>query len=84
MQRLPLSLTEPMAEWEMDFCEIRLADGRFEFFLVVDRGTSRVVYIEGRHGYNASNAMAAVMRLFILCGLPQRLRTDRDPRFVWS
>lgn len=24
------------------------------------------------------------MRMFILCGLPKKLRMDRDPRFVWS
>ena len=71
-----------MEEWEMDFCEIRLEDGRFEFFLVVDRGTSRVVYLEGCEGYNAVSALMAVFRLFLLNGLPKRLRLDRDPRFV--
>ena len=68
----------------MDFCEIRLQDGRFEFFLVVDRGTSRVVYLEGCEGYQADTALLAVTRLFLLNGLPKRLRFDRDPRFVWS
>ena len=80
----PLTLSPPMEEWEMDFCEIRLEDGRFEFLLVVDRGTSRVVYIEGCDGYNAESALMAVFRLFLLNGLPKRLRFDRDPRFVWS
>lgn len=83
-ERMPLELCEPMAEWEMDFCEIRLQDGRFEFFLVVDRGTSRVVYLEGCEGYRADTALMAVFRLFLLNGLPKRLRFDRDPRFVWS
>lgn len=83
-EHLPLELCEPMAEWEMDFCEIRLEDGKFEFFLVVDRGTSRVVYLEGCEGYRADTALAAVFKLFLLCGLPERLRFDRDPRFVWS
>ena len=59
-------------------------DGRFEFFLVVDRGTSRVVYLEGCKGYCADTALLAVARLFQLNGLPKRLRFDRDPRFVWS
>jgi hypothetical protein len=80
----PLPLCVPMEEWEMDFCEIRLVDGRFEFFLVVDRGTSRVVYLEGCDGYRADTALEAVVRLFLLNGLPKRLRFDRDPRFVWS
>lgn len=80
----PLRLCAPMEEWEMDFCEIRLVDGRFEFFLVVDRGASRVVYLEGSEGYRADTALEAVIRLFLLNGMPKRLRFDRDPRFVWS
>ena len=80
----PLPRCAPMEEWEMDFCEIRLVDGRFEFFLVVDRGTSRVVYLEGGGGYKADTALDAIMRLFLLHGMPKRLRFDRDPRFVWS
>ncbi len=84
VERMPLTLCEPMEEWEMDFCEIRLQDGRFEFFLVVDRGTSRVVYLEGCEGYRADTALMAVFRLFLLNGLPKRLRFDRDSRFVWS
>ena len=83
-EHLPLALCPPMEEWEMDFCEIRLEDGRFEFFLVVDRGTSRVVYLEGCEGYNAVSALMAVFRLFLLNGLPKCLRLDRDPRFVGS
>ena len=83
-ERMLLELCSPMEEWEMDFCEIRLQDGRFEFFLVVDRGTSRVVYLEGCEGYQADTALLAICRLFLLNGLPKRLRFDRDPRFVWS
>lgn len=83
-ERNPLDLCDPMEEWEMDFCEIRLQDGRFEFFIVVDRGTSRVIHIEGCEGYRADTALLAICRLFLLNGLPQRLRFDRDPRFVWS
>lgn len=81
----PLVLPPPMAEWEMDFGEIYLgpAEGSFEFFLVVDRGTSRVIYLEGGPGYNAETALLAVARLFILHGLPKRLRFDRDPR-LWG
>lgn len=84
VEHSPLPRCEPMEEWEMDFCEIRLQDGRFEFFLVVDRGTSRVVYLEGCEGYRAETALKAVFRLLVLNGLPKRLRFDRDPRFVWS
>jgi len=83
-EHMPLERCDPMEEWEMDFCEVRLLEGRFEFFLVVDRGTSRVVYLEGSVGYRADTAIMAVFRLFLHHGLPKRLRFDRDPRFVWS
>ncbi len=82
---LPLVLPAPMEEWEMDFGEIYLGEveGTLEFFLVVDRGTSRVVYLEGAAGYQAVSALEAVMRLFVREGLPKRLRFDRDPR-LWG
>jgi len=83
-EHMLLDRCEPMEEWEMDFCEIRLPDGNFEFFLVVDRGTSRVIHLEGCEGYRADTALTAVTRLFLLNGLPKRLRFDRDPRLVWS
>lgn len=83
-EHTPLTLCDPMEEWEMDFCEIRLAEGRFEFFLVVDRDTLRVVYLEGCDGYRADTALMAVFRLLVLNGLPKRLRFDRDPRLVGS
>ncbi len=83
-EHIPLTLCAPMEEWEVDFCEIRLQDGLFEFFLVVDRGTSRVVYLEGCGGYQADSALMAVYRLLEQHGLPKRVRLDRDPRFVGS
>lgn len=83
--REPLVLPEPNEEWEIDFGEIRIDfETKLEFFLVVDRGTSRVIYLEGSRGYNAETALEAIARLFILHGMPKRLRFDRDPRFVGS
>ncbi|MBC7870552.1 MAG: transposase [Chitinophagaceae bacterium] len=80
----PVTLPSPMEEWEMDFGEIWLPDeGMCEFFVVVDRGTSRLVYVEASRGYNAVTALEAVLRLFVLYGLPQRLRFDRDVR-LWG
>ena len=80
----PLLLPAPMEEWEMDFGQVQVKDGQvFEFFIVVDRGTSRLVYVEGGRGYNAESALEAVARLLLLHGLPQRLRFDRDPR-LWG
>lgn len=84
VQHEPLVLPPPMEEWEMDFGEILLGDAAvFEFFIVVDRGTSRLVYLEGSAGYSAETALQAVARLFTLHGLPKRLRFDRDPR-LWG
>lgn len=81
--RIPLILPAPNEEWEMDFGQIRIdAESIFEFFIVVDRGTSRVIYLEGSDGYNAETALEAVARLLLLHGLPQRLRMDRDSRLV--
>ena len=73
-----------MEEWELDFGEIRLSEDEiFEFLIVIDRGTSRLVYLEGGNGYRAETALEAVARLFLLHGLPKRLRFDRDPR-LWG
>lgn len=81
----PLERPAPMTEWEMDFGEIRLNEfEKLEFFVVVDCGTSRVVYLEGSDGYDAERALAAVARLFAAQGRPEKLRFDRDPRFVGS
>jgi len=83
--REPLELPAPNEEWEMDFGEIRIDhETILEFFLVVDRGTSRVIYLEGSMGYNAEMALEAVARCFKQCGMPNRLRFDRDVRFVGS
>jgi transposase InsO family protein len=80
----PVVLPPPMEEWELDFGEIWLPEeGVFEFFMVVDRGTSRLVYLEGSQGYTAETALEAVARLFVLHGLPKRLRFDRDVR-LWG
>jgi transposase InsO family protein len=79
----PVVLPAPMEEWEMDFAQIYLSDGIwFEIFIVVDRGTSRVVHLEGSEGYHAETALQAVARCFIQHGMPKRLRMDRDSRFV--
>ena len=82
---IPVVLPPPMEEWEMDFGEIFLPDEGvvFEFFIVVDRGTSRVVYLEATTGYNAETALLAVLSLFEQCGLPKCIRFDRDPR-LWG
>lgn len=80
----PVALPAPLEEWEMDFGEVYLEMGEvFEFFIVVDRGTSRLIYLEGGGRYNAESALQAVARLLTLHGLPKRLRFDRDVR-LWG
>jgi len=81
----PLVLPAPNEEWELDFGEIYLGaeEDRLEFMVVVDKGTSRVVYSEGLSGYRAESAIDAVLRLFAAQGVPKRLRFDRDPR-LWG
>jgi len=82
-ERHPLVLPPPLEEWEIDFCLTRLADGSWmETFVAVDRGTSRVVYLEGCEGYNAESALETIARMLLVCGLPKRMRMDRDTRFV--
>ena len=79
---MPLVLPAPNKEWELDFGEMYLgaAEGSLEFMVVVNKGTLRVVYVEGSSGYRAESALEAVIRLFTAHGLPKRLRFDRDPR----
>ena len=80
-----VQLPAPMEEWELDFGEIYLGEdeGVFEFLLVVDRGTSRVVFVESRVRYDAQTALESVATLLREHGLPKRLRFDRDPR-LWG
>jgi hypothetical protein len=81
----PLDLPAPMTEWELDLGEIVLGEteGAFEFFVVIDRGTSRLVYLEGGSGSSAETALEAVARLFQTWGLPERARFDRHTP-VWG
>mgnify|MGYP000111984197 CR=1 FL=1 len=81
--RIPVVLPPPNEEWEIDFGLLKLGDGTwFEFFVVIDRGTSRVIYLEGCERYNAETALEAIARLFLIHGCPKRIRMDRDTRFV--
>jgi hypothetical protein len=78
-QHHPLERPEPMQHWEMDFGQL---GDRFEFLVVVDRGTSILVETHTQPHYNAETALLALVRLFILAGRPQKLRFDNDTRFV--
>ncbi len=71
----------PMEHWEMDFGQ--LAD-QVEFLSVVDRGTSILVDTQTDHHFNAETALLAVAKLLLFNDLPQKLRFDRDSRFLSS
>ncbi len=75
----PVGRPEPMKHWELDFGQ--MAD-KAEFLSVVDRGTSILVNTQSERHYTAETALLALYQLFILNGLPDKLRFDRDPRFV--
>lgn len=77
----PIERPAPMTHWEMDFGQ--LAD-QIEFFTVVDRGTSILVDTQTDQHFNAETALLAVAQLLLLNGLPQKLRFDRDSRFLSS
>lgn len=81
---IPVPRPEPMSEWEVDFGERRIGDGKLEFWTVVDRGTSVLVDLQGERGYNAESALLALTRTFITHGCPKVIRLDNDPRFVAS
>jgi hypothetical protein len=70
-----------MRHWEIDFGQLAT---QFEFFAVVDRGTSILVNTQVQTHYNAETALLALATLFVIQGLPTALRFDRDSRFVSS
>ena len=65
-----------MRHWEMDFGQL---GERFEFLVVVDRGTSILVDTQTQPHYKAESALMAVARLLIRDGRPEKLRFDNDP-----
>jgi transposase InsO family protein len=77
----PIERPTPMTHWEMDFGQL---GGQIEFFTVVDRGTSILVDTQTDQHFNAETALLAVAQLLLLNGLPQKLRFDRDSRFLSS
>lgn len=82
---IPIPRPEPMSEWEFDFGEIRIGDGKLEFWTVVDRGTSILIDLQGSAGYDTETALLALARTLIMHGCPKIMRFDNDSRFAtWS
>ena len=81
----PIVRPEPMSVWALDFGLVKLGEDRWlEFLATVDAGTSILVDTQSADRFKAETALQAVARLFALHGLPQRLRLDRDSRWVGS
>jgi len=81
----PIVRPEPMRVWELDFGLVKRGEERWlEFLATVDAGRSILVDTQSADRFQAETALEAVARLFALHGLPQRLRLDRDTRWVGS
>jgi len=82
----------PGVEWGMDFHDVSSVpadpDGKqqhvVEIFNLVDHGSSAVVASQPAMDYNAETALRAVAGVLVEQGCPDRIRLDRDPRWVGS
>lgn len=83
---LTLERPEPMVEWEMDFGVTQSVGGPegVEFFAAIDRGTSIMIHSDVQERFHAETALLTVAEMFLVNGLPQRLRFDRDARLFGS
>ena len=85
IERQPLERHAPMVEWELDFGMVAMgAEQWLEFGAIIDSGTSIWIDIHPATGFNAEQALRVLAQTFLVHGLPQRLRFDRDTRFVGS
>ena len=83
---------EPGVEWGMDFHDVGSVpadpEGKHqhvvEILNVVDHGSSAVVASEPAKDYTAETALRAVAGVLVEQGCPDRIRLDRDPRWVGS
>lgn len=88
----PIERPAPMQEWEVDFTDVPTVtpdpNGKrqhvVETLNIVDRGTSILVDSLPHDDYHAETALVALTDAFHKQGLPQRIRLDRDSRFVGS
>lgn len=86
---------EPGVEWGMDFHDVSSVpadpEGKQQHVVetaapvnLVDHGSSVVVASEPAADYTAETALRAVARVLMEQGCPDRIRLDRDPRWVGS
>ena len=91
-ERKPEPLSEPMADWQVDFKSIGSVpaeeDGKkqhvVETLNIVDKGTSIAVASVPRGDYHARTAMLTLVDVFVAQGIPYTVTLDRDTRFVGS
>lgn len=86
----PLECPDPMEEWQVDFKDVTMArtdpeEKRahdIQTFDVVDAGTSILIANPAHNEFNAETVIEALVDIFQEHGRPQKLRFDRDTRFV--
>lgn len=85
----PLERPAPQQEWQVDFKDVTTASSdtekrrhQVETLDVVDAGTSLLIANPVRSDFTATTVIETLVDVFASQGLPQRLRFDRDPRFV--
>lgn len=91
-QHDPEERPEPGVEWGMDFHDVSCVppepEGKqrhvVEIFNIVDHGSSAVVASEPSSDYTAETALRTIADVLSAQGCPQRIRFDRDPRWVGS
>jgi transposase InsO family protein len=82
----------PGVEWGMDFHDVSTVpaepDGKqqhiVEILNLVDHGSSAVVASEPASDYNAETALRKLAEILVEEGCPDRIRLDRDTRWVGS
>ncbi len=82
----------PFTSWQVDFKDVATVevapDGKqahlVEVLNVVDEGTSILVEAIARDDFNAETALAAMIEVVKIHGLPEQITFDRDPRWVGS
>jgi hypothetical protein len=88
----PQERPEPLVELQQDFKDVVQVDPlasakqahAVEVFDAVDVGTSWWLLGEPNAAYTAETVFAPLLHLLEQIGLPQRVRFDRDPRFLGS
>ena len=88
----PLERPKPMEEWQVDFKDVTTASSDpsqkkahdIQTFDVIDAGTSMLMANPARADFNAVTVIQTLVEIFQQLGCPQKLRFDRDTRFVGS